>query len=122
MNLFSKVTVRTLLKPYGFQKITNDINHYHFGKKPVHINTISPWLDKHYDIPQREAALKAAADWLQYAQTVQTDNGFGTYHLPVGWSSSYPETSGYIIPTLNEYAQRTGKTEQIFPKTTLSIP
>ncbi len=24
----------------------------------------------------------------------------GSYHLVDGWSASYPETTGYIIPTL----------------------
>src|SRR5262245_59568940 len=44
--------------------------------------------------------LVAAADWLTRAQDAATDGGVsGRYLLRSGWSSSYPETTGYIIPT-----------------------
>lgn len=50
---------------------------------------------------QDEAAMRAAANWLAAAQDSQADGGFsGRYKLASGWSSSYPETTGYIIPTL----------------------
>ncbi len=45
--------------------------------------------------------LVAAAEWLERAQDVARDGGFsGRYRLDTGWGSSYPETSGYIVPTL----------------------
>ena len=45
--------------------------------------------------------LQEAANWLKKAQDSQRDGGFsGRYFLKTGWSSSYPETTGYIIPTL----------------------
>jgi len=45
--------------------------------------------------------LLAAAGWLKRAQDAMRDGGFaGRYNLRTGWSSSYPETTGYIIPTL----------------------
>ena len=44
--------------------------------------------------------LKESAEWLKRAQDVNDDGGFsGRYNLKGGWSSSYPETTGYIIPT-----------------------
>jgi folate-dependent phosphoribosylglycinamide formyltransferase PurN len=44
--------------------------------------------------------LEAAAAWLARAQDAQRDGGVsGRYHLGRGWSSSYPETTGYIVPT-----------------------
>lgn len=44
--------------------------------------------------------LVAAAGWLQRAQDVMPDGGVcGRYRLGAGWTSSYPETTGYIIPT-----------------------
>lgn len=44
--------------------------------------------------------LVAAAQWLGRAQDVTGDGGVsGRYNLRSGWSSSYPETTGYIIPT-----------------------
>ncbi len=54
---------------------------------------------------QDEAALRAAADWLAAAQDSQADGGIaGRYKLAQGWTSSYPETTGYIIPTLLKLA------------------
>jgi folate-dependent phosphoribosylglycinamide formyltransferase PurN len=45
--------------------------------------------------------LRAAAQWLAAAQDSQSDGGIaGRYRLGRGWTSSYPETTGYIVPTL----------------------
>ena len=46
------------------------------------------------------AGLHAAADYLVRAQDAGPDNGFGSYHLVDGWGASYPETTGYALPTL----------------------
>jgi hypothetical protein len=44
--------------------------------------------------------LCAAAQWLAAAQDSQSDGGVaGRYQLDRGWTSSYPETTGYIVPT-----------------------
>jgi Prenyltransferase and squalene oxidase repeat len=44
--------------------------------------------------------LRAAAQWLAAAQDSQSDGGVaGRYRLDRGWTSSYPETTGYIMPT-----------------------
>jgi len=44
--------------------------------------------------------LRAAAQWLAAAQDSQSDGGIaGRYQLDRGWTSSYPETTGYIVPT-----------------------
>jgi folate-dependent phosphoribosylglycinamide formyltransferase PurN len=44
--------------------------------------------------------LRAAAQWLAAAQDSQSDGGVaGRYQLNRGWTSSYPETTGYIVPT-----------------------
>ena len=48
----------------------------------------------------RKDALRAAIDYLMRAQEQSNDDGIGSYHLVDGWSASYPETTGYIIPTL----------------------
>ncbi|MGD8495337.1 MAG: terpene cyclase/mutase family protein [Gemmatimonadales bacterium] len=41
-----------------------------------------------------------AASWLTRAQDATGDGGVaGRYRLDSGWSSSYPETTGYLIPT-----------------------
>jgi hypothetical protein len=44
--------------------------------------------------------LFAAISWLERAQDATGDGGVsGRFHLRDGWTSSYPETTGYIIPT-----------------------
>jgi hypothetical protein len=49
--------------------------------------------------------LLAAAGWLKCAQDVTGNGGVaGRYNLKTGWSSSYPETTGYIVPTLLKLA------------------
>jgi hypothetical protein len=52
-----------------------------------------------------EDHIAAAAAWLERAQDVTKDNGVcGRYSLRGGWTSSYPETTGYIIPTFLKLA------------------
>jgi Squalene-hopene cyclase C-terminal domain len=63
------------------------------------------------DDPGIERTLASAMSWLCRAQdnAVPADGGVARdYSLIKGWSSSYPETTGYIIPTFLAYAQRTG--------------
>lgn len=45
-------------------------------------------------------ALGAAVDYLLTGQDQGSDAGMGSYHLNKGWGASYPETTGYAIPTL----------------------
>ena len=48
--------------------------------------------------------LQRAIDWLAHAQQITKDGGVSSsFSLIFGWGSSYPETSGYIIPTLINY-------------------
>lgn len=49
--------------------------------------------------------------WLMTAQEQGSDDGIPSFHLVHGWGSSYPETTGYIIPSLLRYAERNGKEE-----------
>ena len=50
--------------------------------------------------------LDAAIEWLKQAQDVTGDGGVsGRYELGKGNTSSYPETTGYIIPTLLKLAE-----------------
>ncbi len=48
----------------------------------------------------REAAIRASVAYLLRAQKQGSDAGMGSYHLVKGWGASYPETTGYIVPTL----------------------
>ena len=56
--------------------------------------------------PSREApafrtALSRSLDWLLEAHRAVAGRGFSThYSLSDGWGPPYPETSGYLVPTL----------------------
>ncbi len=56
-------------------------------------------------------ALQGAADWFCLAQDNSGDEGLGSYHLVTGWGRTYPETTGYIIPTLFALAERLQRPE-----------
>lgn len=56
-----------------------------------------------------EEYVHAAHRWLCTAQDASPDDGVSAYYsLLQGWKASYPETTGYIIPTFLEYARRYG--------------
>lgn len=63
--------------------------------------------------------LEAAVDWLARAQDATPDDGFSRgstllwhpYFRRRGWLPSYPETTGYIIPTLFEAGRVLGRPE-----------
>lgn len=57
------------------------------------------------DDPGPEAVIDAGLEWLIRAQRCSATRDGGVarhYHLRNGWGSSYPETTGYIIPTMLE--------------------
>ena len=61
--------------------------------------------------PGPEAAIAAAAAWLARAQdrTASGDDGVARhFSLIDGWATSYPETTGYIVPTLIAVADHLG--------------
>ncbi len=56
-----------------------------------------------------EKHLRAAVEWLDYAQDVSNDSGVPSlFSLSSGWGVSYPETSGYILVTYLAYADYCG--------------
>jgi len=64
-------------------------------------------LEHPAETPERHLA--ATMGWLCRAQDVGPDDGAARmYHLKTGWGASYPETTGYIIPTFLDYARYTG--------------
>ena len=49
--------------------------------------------------------LTGASDWICHAQDANADGGVAArYRFSHGWTASYPETTGYIIPTFFNYA------------------
>ena len=68
-----------------------------------------------------EDHLLAAAGWLERAQDATRDGGVsGRYKLATGWTSSYPETTGYIIPTFLEL-QRTLNEDRFRERARLAV-
>jgi len=69
--------------------------------------------------PEHEPHLVAAIEWLVRAQDATPDGGVSRafslawhpYFGCRGWQPSYPETTGYIIPTLYGAARRLGHAE-----------
>lgn len=63
--------------------------------------------------PETRLALDAIADWLGRAQDESGCGGVcANYDLQKRrWAGAYPETTGYIIPTLFNYAEYSGRTE-----------
>lgn len=62
-------------------------------------------------IPE-EKHLSAAVEWLYRTQDVSGCGGSAAYYsLLTGWAGPYPETSGYIVPTLYDYAEYADATE-----------
>lgn len=67
-------------------------------------------------VPSRAESLRQAIDWICRAQDAAGDGGvarcfllaYNTYFQRQGWMPSYPETTGYIIPTFFEYARLSG--------------
>lgn len=58
--------------------------------------------------PGIEASIDESVAWLMRAQDNTASNDCGVsrdYSLISGWATSYPETTGYIIPTMLAYAE-----------------
>ena len=60
-------------------------------------------------VPSPEKAIREAVEWIYRAQDSSADRGVGhSYMLGKGWAPSYPETTGYIIPTLLNWYRISG--------------
>jgi folate-dependent phosphoribosylglycinamide formyltransferase PurN len=65
------------------------------------------------DVGSTQDHLHAAINWLYQSQDVCESGGSSAgYNLILGWQDPYPETTGYIIPTLYRYAAQTGSEEE----------
>ncbi|RFA32113.1 hypothetical protein [Alkalilimnicola ehrlichii] len=79
------------------------------------MQSINDFLGRSLITPRPAAEhLEAVMAWLCRAQDVGDDDGVARmYHLKQGWGASYPETTGYIIPTFIEYARYTAREEYL---------
>jgi hypothetical protein len=63
----------------------------------------------HYD---SDAYADALVAWLCRCQDASEDGGFAAYYgILDGFGPSYPETTGYIMPTLLQYAETRGRSD-----------
>ena len=74
------------------------------------------WKDRwsaRRQVPDARAVLDAMAGWLAGAQDASGCGGVSAYYdlRKRRWAAAYPETTGYIIPTLFNYAQTSGREE-----------
>jgi len=77
---------KNLLKPSNFKIILKDFFKLNNPIQPNHFH------------------IQEAINWLHVAQKKTKDGGVSLgFSLKSGWRPSYPETSGYIIPTLLDY-------------------
>lgn len=54
----------------------------------------------------RRGHLRATVEWLYRSQDATAAGGSaGAYNLVLGWQRAFPETSGYIVETLYDYAE-----------------
>lgn len=62
---------------------------------------------------QNDAHLRAAAEWIARAQDATHNGGVsrGYSVLNGSWSAAYPETTGYIIPSIFNYSKISGNKE-----------
>src|SRR5438445_10675787 len=69
------------------------------------------WLWGHPGDPEHEPHLVAAIEWLVRAHDATPDGGVSRAFSLADrrWQPSYPETTGYIIPTLYAAARRLGR-------------
>jgi hypothetical protein len=66
-----------------------------------------PLLPARYDVP--DGALEAAIRWLRLTHEATGRRGSSKgFSLLFGWMPAFPETTGYVIGTLLDYAARTG--------------
>ena len=73
----------------------------------VLIHSVSDFLRLRRTRPQpADVHLEAVMGWLCRAQDATPDGGVARmYHIKTGWGASYPETTGYIIPTFIEFSR-----------------
>lgn len=78
------------------------------------LDEVSARIFTQREMSMRESA-EMAIDWLLLAGTVSRGKGIaGLYSPRYGWSEAYPETTGYIIPTLlNSIAAYDYRAEEI---------
>lgn len=83
--------------------LINDFSSFYFSRR---------FIGNEFSIDEKKQCLHDAIGWLEKAIN-PVDGGFRTWYYQSGWTTSYPETSGYIIPTLLVYAENYNRNDLI---------
>ncbi len=84
---------------------------FYLSEKNVTNTSLNPGSKKVYSFEERKTAIENAIYWILHAQKGTSDKGIcAEYSLQNGWRASYPETTGYLIPSLLNFGiQRNNK-------------
>lgn len=95
--LLKKIIPDTMIRKY------NDWEEYNMLNPEGQAEVLKDNKDPLPDDPGKAVTIRAALDWILRAQRNSASNDGGIardYSVKKGWATSYPETTGYIIPTL----------------------
>ncbi len=82
------------------------------GGPPRRLRTTDGRTNRRCASREDRVHIEAALEWICRAQDATADDGVSAmYSLLEGWVGSYPETTGYIIPTIFDAARRYGRTD-----------
>lgn len=74
-----------------------------------YVRIVNDFLPNRRAFPPVDVAIREAVGWIYRAQDSSNDQGVShSYLLGKGWAPSYPETTGYIIPTLLNWYKVSG--------------
>lgn len=96
-----KRVITSILKKCKYYNLAEEAKHYLLEDRKGLINS-DPGIKK---------VIKLAIEWIGLAQDCSASKDGGVarhYSLISGWGTSYPETTGYIVPTMLEYAKLSG--------------
>lgn len=85
------------------------VTHRRLWRGPIRSKLFSDHFGRLPHVPARERALAGTMRWLQESFAATGDGGSSAFWEPgPGWKASYPETTGYIVPTLHAYSEHSG--------------
>jgi hypothetical protein len=100
----------------SLRRLVGHVSRQHYTQQLI--KGRAAWLKDLYELPSDDPGITQAIDeaiaWLGRAQdnSITDDGGVARhYSLISGWGSSYPETTGYIIPTMLDFSRSKGDDE-----------
>jgi len=82
-----------------------NIREYKLYRWPFLKRVLYDTLHVQRDVPSFDQSLRNTVQWIDASFKSRGDGGSSAYYfLGHGWKGSYPETTGYIIPTLYNYS------------------